>query len=432
MRKTILALSTLAVLASCGKNYNEGSDLHSGSILNGVTAREMQFSNVVGLKSVSGSMMRMCSSTLISPYILLTAAHCAKSAGEAVFKNNIDDTDLNIKIEKTIVHGDYKEGNTKDDIALLILSKRAPVALDKILPLITKKEIAANDIGKGDTVTIVGYGRDENGNSGIKKYRDVKIVKNFFCSDYSLKKVFNLERGAYYGDSGGAAFIKIGNKVRQIGVAASILEERTVLFVEGVCARSFYVNVTRHSDWILKHSGYYKGVDHAKLSANIIEKYNLARELNRSVVRNRVNLSSSLYGNIEISIHNYQTYNARKIPEFARVEMCNDSKCKTLETKSLSVLNYILQKRYEINQTITIPVSEVLERMDKYPTIKLSFHGERRSFFSSRPLLATLNFPADLSQNFTARDLEDHRSIERFTVLDEKDYKSEIIFKVNQ
>lgn len=93
----------------------------------------------------------------------------------------------------------------------------------------------------GTRITVAGYGRDENGNSGILKYatnvkRRCNHDKDAVCQDMK-------PNSPYFGDSGGPLFIQSGGRYVQVGVVSG---ERTI----GGVTDAMYANVAKHLGFI--------------------------------------------------------------------------------------------------------------------------------------------------------------------------------------
>jgi V8-like Glu-specific endopeptidase len=133
----------------------------------------------VGAYLIDGGHGGMCTATLVSPEVLLTAAHCADLSGPGdlfyVGSNALDATADDVyEIDQAIVHPGYNwHGSPYHDVAVLLLHE--PITDIEPIPVNTESMSPA---WVGDWLHYVGFGVDDhyNGNnSGIKRETDIQL-----------------------------------------------------------------------------------------------------------------------------------------------------------------------------------------------------------------------------------------------------------------
>ncbi|MGC4119505.1 MAG: serine protease [Myxococcales bacterium] len=201
-----------------------------------------------------------CSGTLISPRVVLTAAHCVKGTAPSVitigFGANVDDPSMKwVKVVDAKPHPYYSEGSLANDIAVVRLASSAPEGVAPIPFLPSTKALTAANLG--DTVEFSGFGEDEHGGYGVKlKVSDTLDLicerrggcpwagetapQNSLCYDQQ-------PGGPCSGDSGGPAFLTVDGIEYVVGVTSW---GDTACVSDG-CS----TNATPYEDWINGYIG---------------------------------------------------------------------------------------------------------------------------------------------------------------------------------
>lgn len=290
MRQLVIALS-LIITSSCGpKSANNKLSLKKSSIMNGTVVKDSDkiAASIVGVYNVKERYL--CTGSLISNNIVLTAAHCAPEKAtdiKIVFSTDIDDTmntrEPDILQEFVLSATDFKVGSTWNpndetteidtgDIALIKFRGTIPSGF-KVATFLPNQNILKNRA----MVTVAGFGVDTVKTKRIdeKKYNDLeKAIEDgeVFCDENNGKytncyeivssgdgilrtteapisgifktEVFLDERkaGTCNGDSGGPAYIKQNGEFFLFGVTSR---------GSALCNESgVYTNALYYRQWI--------------------------------------------------------------------------------------------------------------------------------------------------------------------------------------
>lgn len=226
----------LFVLQSCGAGESTQAEdpslgMMDSHIFNGDEAPtlypELTESERLSIVYVGIANEKACSGALITPHVVLTAAHCFfNDQGERYYSAEVSfGTDAykplyRTTVEEIFVHPDYDyavEGveGSEYDIAILYLSS----TLGTATPLLLNFQIPGELIDQ--SVQVVGYGRTETGSSAYKYWGVMK------ATEFTLDGLIYLEEQItdhhiFSGDSGSPLLFDFGDGPSIAGVASAM------------------------------------------------------------------------------------------------------------------------------------------------------------------------------------------------------------------
>jgi len=221
-------------------------------IINGEAAPEFRYPYAASIQHIALNYQHMCGGSLISPNMVLTAAHCIDD--EDLMSITIGRYDLdsasdfeyeNFNVLETIIHPEYMEGYIDYDIALVVLDEDSdypyvrlndeesvPEGEEELIVMgwgdidHRESELVTSDIMRESTVTYwnnteceksTGYTFLEDGTVGLASYEEL-VTPTMLCA----RDIEGFVSDACQGDSGGP-LVKTGSDSStdvQVGVVS--------------------------------------------------------------------------------------------------------------------------------------------------------------------------------------------------------------------
>ena len=245
----VILIFSAAMLSSCGEKKGDflASELELSNIVNGKSATKKNKSalSVVAIIAEKEEGQSLCTGTIISPDIILTAAHCLDDISPHLrivfnFKiQKVKDKELR-EADRFIQHPHWgrhiKSG--EGDIALIHFKGGLPEGYSPVL--LASKSLK---LKTGQKVSMLGYGvTDGQLDKGAGKLRETNstILEQRSSTEY----ITDGEKSSVcFGDSGGPSFIKINDDIVQWGIASSVLNR--------TCDEaSVHTGVMKYDTWI--------------------------------------------------------------------------------------------------------------------------------------------------------------------------------------
>lgn len=250
----ILISLASSLLVNCTPNapVKNAINITDSAIIGG---QEVQGNDTIGQSIVAvydAFIGQLCTGTLLKDNIVLTAAHCVGIFTEDMyifFETEITDYSKPYQVDKieiSPIWSTRKHDKTdKGDLALLRFIGRAP-SHKRPAQLLTYTKF--NNLSENAEVVVAGYGLSDGvEQSGAGTLRSVKVNianKNFSVSEVTLDQRNN--RGTCHGDSGGPAFLLLGEKYYLWGVTSRGIED-----LENDCSQfAATTHIYSHKTWI--------------------------------------------------------------------------------------------------------------------------------------------------------------------------------------
>jgi secreted trypsin-like serine protease len=180
-------------------------------LIGGREARPGEYPEVVRIRSGNSA----CSSSLVGPRVLISAAHCTTEDGSVVplseQETYVFDFEQSSYTARCKIAPDYRGTTGDQDLAVCKIDRPVSVAY---------ASISTKPLALGDLVTIAGYGcvrqGGGGGNDGTLRVGDVSVTRLPSDSYYSFHTQGSV--AACFGDSGGPVFRKGTHE--QVGIVS--------------------------------------------------------------------------------------------------------------------------------------------------------------------------------------------------------------------
>ncbi|XP_055943506.1 transmembrane protease serine 9-like [Argiope bruennichi] len=252
-------------------NSNGITDNLDSGIVNGREAKEGEFPWMVALY-LNGTFA--CSSTLISPTIVMTAAHCvqfedgippATSFYGIVGNINREGPETRIQFQEVVAHPQFDANQSLDnDIAILRMC--SPLEMDKwIQPICLPQDDRAFDI---ETVQTMGWGSIYIRRNDVAEYMtttELSILPRHTCKEIFAKhKDINITNknicvysqkptGLCYGDSGSPAVYNDPDSGKPVAIGVASFISYYGCFIPK--APRVYTMIASYINWIKETVG---------------------------------------------------------------------------------------------------------------------------------------------------------------------------------
>jgi hypothetical protein len=227
--------------------------------------------STVALKFAGG---RTCSGTLVSPHVVLSAAHCARNPGGATVFFGLAPGDPNVRMHRATVvleHPDYRREAAQEDLALFGFDGEAPKSFQ-----VAELAPADYEFSDDSTLIIAGFGSDSyHSNSPTEQIGTLKKAVVPFAYPMDLPGELHTwlsdrGEGFSYGDSGGPGYIDRDGQLVLLGVIS-----RMTFLKSGVLPNyQSLSDVRTHRQWIASEASAMEELIEARRNAALERKAN--------------------------------------------------------------------------------------------------------------------------------------------------------------
>jgi len=249
----VFLMLTSMAFTSCGINperlnkTSSNQTLELGDIVNGKSVKNKQeiTQSIVAIMAHNDEGDALCTGTLLSENTILTAAHCVENDPqklEIIFGiNALKASDKNRRIaDKYIQQPNWQKHlpSGEGDLAIIHFKEAAPKQYQPVTLATSSFKLK-----KAQEIILAGFGvTDGESQSGAGKLRQTTstVIDQRSPTEFATD---GEKSSVCFGDSGGPAFVKIGNQLIQWGVASSVMNRECNL-------ASIHTAVMKYDAWI--------------------------------------------------------------------------------------------------------------------------------------------------------------------------------------
>lgn len=224
-------LSVVVLLSACGAQVptEQTSESFDSAIVHGQKLRvDSDLSHmVVAIVSELPQGEALCTGSIISKNLILTAAHCVDhnpTKVKIIFASNIKKANADQLRDVTAIYQNpywnKMDSAKKGDLAILQFDGKLPVGFSPVHFASTNFKLKA-----GDAVVFAGYGvtnGQRHSGSGVLRTTKTQVIE--FKSETEVV-TDGRRTSVCFGDSGGPAFSLINGQMVQWGVASEVLNQ---------------------------------------------------------------------------------------------------------------------------------------------------------------------------------------------------------------
>lgn len=196
----------------------------------------------------------LCTGTIVGKRLVVTAAHCLRSAESTtvIFGQDIRDPSDRIRATKISILAGYEQrqsdvnSRVKDlgDVAVIVLNRDIPKT-HRVAKIVDKDKMLRD----GDRLMLAGYGatsgRDKSATGRLLKTNVNVLISRWGQGEFVLNQAEG--SGACFGDSGGPAFYYENAEYHLIGIASRVGN----LWLDRCRGFSLYSHAGFYRDFIL-------------------------------------------------------------------------------------------------------------------------------------------------------------------------------------
>lgn len=224
----LLMLGAMMSLYSCGKGQEMGEEMSvsTGDIVGGVsvTKKDVNARSVVGLVMDKEEGQAMCTGSIVSGNVILTAAHCVEDSPRRVrlvFGPILQKANPTMvrEVDHYIIHPNWGKhlASGEGDLALVHFKGNLPEGY-----MTAHLAPESLNLKPGQVVLMEGYGVT-NGETHVGAGKLRKTTTHILERHSPTEIVTDGEKTSVcFGDSGGPAFVKNGKDTYLWGVASSV------------------------------------------------------------------------------------------------------------------------------------------------------------------------------------------------------------------